>query len=40
MLMGAVLTGMNSLALAVLVHEMSAFLVILNGAFIASSAID
>ena len=37
MLMGAVLTGMNSLALAVLVHEMSAFLVILNGAFIASS---
>ena len=36
-LMGAVLTGMNSLALAVLVHEMSAFLVILNGAFIASS---
>ena len=37
MLMGAVVTGMNSLALAVLVHEMSAFLVILNGAFIASS---
>ena len=37
MLMGAVLIGMNSLALAVLVHEMSAFLVILNGAFIASS---
>ena len=36
-LMGAVLTGMNSLALAVLVHEMSAFLVILNGAFIATS---
>jgi Cd2+/Zn2+-exporting ATPase len=36
-LMGAVITGMNSLALAVLVHEMSAFLVILNGAFIASS---
>ena len=36
-LVGAVLTGMNSLAIAVLVHEMSAFLVILNGAFIASS---
>ena len=36
-LVGAVMTGMNSIAIAVLVHEMSAFLVILNGAFIASS---
>ena len=34
---GGGIIGMNSLALAVLVHEMSAFLVILNGAFIASS---
>ena len=36
-LMGAVMTGLDSIAIAVLVHEMSAFLVILNGAFIASS---
>ena len=36
-LVGAVLTGLNSLAIAVLVHELSAFLVILNGAFIASA---
>ena len=36
-LVGAVLTGLNSLAIAVLVHELSAFLVILNGAFIATT---
>ncbi|MEE2759399.1 MAG: cation-translocating P-type ATPase [Candidatus Thermoplasmatota archaeon] len=37
LLVGAVMSGMNSITIAVLVHEMSAFLVILNGAFIASS---
>ena len=36
-LVGAVLSGLNSLAIAVIVHELSAFLVILNGAFIATS---
>ena len=36
-LVGAVMTGFNSLAIAVLVHELSAFVVILNGAFIATS---
>ena len=36
-LVGAVLTGLNSLAIAVLVHELSAFIVILNGAFIATA---
>ena len=33
----AVLTGLDSLAIAVLVHELSVFIVILNGAFIATS---
>ena len=36
-LVGAVLTGLDSLAIAVLVHELSVFIVILNGAFIATS---
>ncbi len=36
-LIGAVLSGMDSIALAVAIHELSAFVVILNGAFIASS---
>jgi len=36
-LVGAVLTGLDSLAIAVLVHELSVFVVILNGAFIATS---
>ena len=36
-LVGAVVAGFDSLAIAVLVHELSAFVVILNGAFIATS---
>ena len=36
-LVGAVVAGFDSLAIAVLVHELSAVVVILNGAFIATS---
>ena len=36
-LVGAVMLGLDNLAIAVAVHELSAFVVILNGAFLASA---